>query len=151
MPPEALQEVPVYSTALDVFSFGHLSLYVSIQTFPQVFDASNDPGLTSAIKAGELQLLKRKKWIEKLPHDYCLHSIMTRCLMDKPDCRPKTKQLNTMMKTICVKHPKSFADVELAWEEVCELLFTAVFQKLGTKKLCSNLALLTVRIFYRMV
>ena len=137
MPPEALQEEPVYSTALDIFSFGHLSLYVSIQTFPQVFDASNDPGLTSAIKAGELQLLKRKKWIEKLPRDYCLHSVITRCLKDRPNYRPKTKQLNTMMKTICVKHPKSFADVELAWgdeSEVCELHFYAVFQKFGAQK-----------------
>ena len=126
MPPEALQEEPIYSTALDIFSFGHLSLYVSIQIFPQVFDASNDPRLTSAIQAGELQLLKRKKWFEKLSCDYCLNSIITRCLMDRPGYRPKTKQLNTMMKTICVKHPKSFTDVKLAWgdqSEVCEWHF----------------------------
>ena len=123
MPPEALQEVPVYSTALDIFSFGHLSLYVNIQTFPQVFDASSDPGVASAIKKGELQLLKRKKWIDKLAQDDYLHSIISRCLQDRPEYRPKTKQLNTMMKTICVKYPKSFADVQLSWgdqSEVCE-------------------------------
>ena len=124
MPPEAIQEVPIYSTALDVFSFGHLSLYVSIQTFPQVFDVSNDPGLTSAIKNGELQLLRRKKWVNTLSQDDCLRSIITYCLKDRPEHRLKTKQLNTMMKTVCVKHPKSLADVELAWgdqSEVCEL------------------------------
>ena len=93
MPPEALQEEPIYSTALDIFSFGHLSLYVSIQIFPQVFDASNDPRLTSAIQAGELQLLKRKKWFEKLSRDYCLNSIITHCLMDRPGHRQKQSNL----------------------------------------------------------
>ena len=124
MPPEALQEEPKYSTALDIFSFGHLSLYVSIETFPQVFDVFNVPGVKDVIKAGELQLLRRKKWIDRLPHNYCLHSIITRCLNDKPNFRPKTKQLCKLMKTICVKHPKSFADVESVWSdetEVCEL------------------------------
>lgn len=122
MPPEALQEVPVYGTELDVFSFGQLALYVVIQELPQVFDVTNIPETPLACQAGELQILKRRKWINKLSHDHCLRSVILQCLQDRPDQRPKTKQLNVVMKTLCVKHPKSLADIHSSWgnqDEVC--------------------------------
>ena len=36
MPPEALAQKPVYGPALDIFSFGHLSLFLVNQVFPNV-------------------------------------------------------------------------------------------------------------------
>ena len=115
MPPEALQEEPVYGTELDIFSFGQVTLYVLHQEFPCVYDATNNPETSAAIQAGEMQILKRKKWITKVPHDHCLRSIILQCLQDKPDRRPGTKQLNTVLKTLCAKHPKSLADVHSSW------------------------------------
>ena len=36
MPPEARSEIPKYDTALDVFSFGVLTLFIAIQEFPKL-------------------------------------------------------------------------------------------------------------------
>ena len=111
MPPEALQEAPVYGRELDIFSFGHVTLYVILQDFPCAYDATNDPEMPSAIQAGEVQILKCNKWISRVPHDHCLRSITLQCLQDKPDRRPGTKQLNTVIKALCAKHPKSLSDI----------------------------------------
>ena len=110
MPPEALQKNPVYGTALDVFSFGHLSLYLALQIYPKVFDPSviNHDEMAKALENNELQIVKRKWWIDMLPRDHCLRSIIRQCLSDKPEQRPKTKILKSNMKTLCVKYQKSF-------------------------------------------
>ena len=43
MPPEALKENPKYDEKLDIFSFGHLALYVINQDFPEVFEVTVTP------------------------------------------------------------------------------------------------------------
>ena len=129
MPPEALQESPVYGTALDVFSFGHLSLYVTLQMYPKVFDVSdNRDEMALALKNDELQILRRKRWLYMIYHDYChLHSIIKQCLFDKPGQRPETKILKSTMKSLCVKHPKSFEDMCFTWGDQAKVCYIVTY------------------------
>ena len=115
MPPEALCEDPKYDTCLDIFPFGQLALYTAVQQFPQVFDVINHPKMTSAHRIGELEILRRKKWIDKLPQDHCLRKVILQCLKDKALERQTTQQLNREMKILCVKNPKLLDDVILVW------------------------------------
>lgn len=110
MPPEALCENPTYDTSLDIFSFGHLSLHVDIQRYPTVFDAFHSQGLLEAASSGEIEILRRKKWIEMVSHD-CLKDVILMCLRDRPEERPNTKKVASIMKTLCAKYPKSLDDV----------------------------------------
>ena len=65
MPPEALQDVPKYDTQLDVFSFGHLTLYALIEEFPTVMpNTYNDP-VTRELRA-RTEIERREKYIDKL-------------------------------------------------------------------------------------
>ena len=121
MPPEALRENPQYGKALDVFSFGQLTLYIVNQEFPEVFDASHDSTMTTALKKGELQILKRKKWIDMLPKDHCLRDTVLHCLQDKPEKRPSIEELSSSMKTLCVQYPKSLEEVISEWGDKTEV------------------------------
>ena len=97
MPPEALVENPKYDTPLDVFSFGHLALYVVLQQFPVVYELLHEQ-VIEAHQSGQVAIFKRRKWLDKLPIDHCLHSLIFQCLRDEPRERPSTRSLNEEMK-----------------------------------------------------
>ena len=113
MPPEALQENPKYDSSLDIFSFGHLSLHVEIRQYPVAFDVIHSEGMMAAASSGEIEILRRKKWIAMVSHD-CLKDVILQCLRDRPEERPSTKKLATTLKTLCAQHPKSIEDVMIA-------------------------------------
>ena len=92
MPPEALVEKPKYDTSLDIFSFGHLSLYVALQKFPVVYEISPEDMLM-AYQSRQVAVFKRKKWIDKLD-SHCLRDTICTCLNDEPKNRPSTKDVN---------------------------------------------------------
>ena len=117
MPPEALCENPTYDTCLDIFSFGQVALYTANQQFPEVFTAIFDPKMTSAVRSGEVEILRRKKWLDMLPKDFCLENVILQCLKDKPKVRPQTQELNREMKTLCVRYPKLLKDIVSVWED----------------------------------
>ena len=82
LPPEAFSNNPKYDTPIDVFSFGHLALYVALQQFPEI---SHEEVLTVTRKKREIEVLKRKKWIDELSQDHCLRDLILQCLRDEPD------------------------------------------------------------------
>ena len=101
MPPEALTDKPKYDTPLDVFSFGHLALYVALQQFPQVALELSPEQSIRAYQLGEVSILKRKKWLDMIPKDHCLRELILSCLRDDPSERPSTDRLNVKMKVLC--------------------------------------------------
>ena len=90
LPPEAFSEKvnPKHSTAVDVFSFGHLVLYMALQQFPDISHES---------KKHETEVLKRRKWIDELAEDHCLHHLILRCLSDEPEKRPTAAEVNRII------------------------------------------------------
>ena len=119
MPPEVLCEHPVCDTSLDIFSFGELALYVANQQFPEVYNVTVNPdnreALHLALQNGEVELLRRKKWIDILQQDHCLLDVIQQCLQDEPKKRPASKNLNKAMNTLCVIQPKSLEDFISVW------------------------------------
>ena len=103
MPPEAQFEHAECSTKLDVFSFGHLSIYTINQHAPQVFEVQMTPEFQ---REGSYQTMKRKRDLETIGHDHCLYPLIMRCLHDDPNNRPTTRELNLILKELCTKNPK---------------------------------------------
>ena len=91
MPPEAsLGMKPVYDTSLDMFSYGHLALYVAIEEFPDDLLPSTymDP-VTEKVN-GYSEVERRKKYIhilyeiENLEKDHPFCKMITSCLHNLP-------------------------------------------------------------------
>ena len=94
MPPETLRRDASCTPKLDIFSFGHLSLYTVNQEFPQVDDVSQT--VTPAMqKQGEVERAKRQKAIDRVKKDHCLYRIIMDCLHDNPEKRPTTRAINS--------------------------------------------------------
>ena len=97
LPQEAFLDNPKRTTPIDVFSFGHLALYVALQRFPEI---SEEKVLTVTRKKREIEILKRKKWIDELKQDHCLRDLILQCLKDEPEKRPTAKELNNNVMSI---------------------------------------------------
>ena len=126
MPPEALMENPKYDESLDIFSFGHLALYVINQVFPEVFEVTITP-LVLRDYEETLQILKRRKAIDEMGRDHCLHDVVTKCLQDNPQKRPTTLTLSEMLNHLCMKHPREHQDVT----EVSLCTMTVLYRQLA--------------------
>ena len=108
MPPEALIPHPKYDLKLDIFSFGILSLYAAIQEFP----TEHEYQITAAVaEKQEVQIYRRKHWIEKMGVDHPLHALVIKCLQDRPELRPTTKELCGMIESILPQHKKEWKNV----------------------------------------
>ena len=108
MPPEALNPDPKYDAKLDVFSYGALTLYVAIQEFPTVYEPPIPPLVS--IKQ-EIQIYKRKHWVDKMGVAHPLYSVVMSCLKDRPDHRPTSKELNDIITKLCTQHENSCKNV----------------------------------------
>ena len=65
MPPEALKENPVYNLKLDIFSFGHLTLFVAVQKPPSVHEL-DETTMYNALKKSTIQIQRRRRTIEQI-------------------------------------------------------------------------------------
>ena len=94
MSPEALQNKK-YDESLDLFSFGVIALFATIQEFP----AFSHVHVPDAIHAkGEGEIHKRRLWIDKMNTQQPeLSSLVLWCLQDDPMKRPSTFALNTLL------------------------------------------------------
>lgn len=101
MPPEAFMFEIQYSEKLDMFSFGHLALYVMIQEQPydhilppKYFDPKN-PEET----LGRTEVERRKYYFDKMDtkfthsRDNIVSSMIKRCLHDSPSKRPSASDV----------------------------------------------------------
>ena len=104
MPPEAMAHPPQYNEKLDMFSFGHLTLYVALQEFPCELLAGvyNDPTNPNRLCARN-EVERRSRYIGNLRTSYGPGHTITRtvvaCLHNYPQSRPSAnKVLNDLMK-----------------------------------------------------
>ena len=112
MPPEALEKSPMYNTALDIFSFGHLVLFSILEEFPGDLRpiGYNDP-LTGDLRARS-EVERREQYIlrlfDKLTRDHPITRMTIECLSNNPDRRwVHCVQYNTF------NHPSGFFFIHL--------------------------------------
>ena len=100
MPPEAQGVNVAYDPSLDVFSFGHLSLFTALQTpirplLPPNYSDSNGK------LHGRSEVKRREGFLEEaeqlLSENHSLVSVMKQCLHNNPAQRPRTRELLTRL------------------------------------------------------
>ena len=99
IPPEAQGGSVAYDPSLDVFSFGHLSLFTVTQTpvrplLPPSYYDANGLHVCSEVN-------RRARFVEAakqlLPKNCSLVAVIKRCLHNKPAQRPNTRELLTRL------------------------------------------------------
>ena len=103
MPPEAMGGGVHYGPSLDVFSFGHLSLFTVIQSpVHPLLPPNHTDFVTSELKARS-EVERREEFIRKakelLSEDHSLLDLITQCLSNLPTDRPSAPELVTRLKT----------------------------------------------------
>ena len=100
MPPEALDDKPVYGPPLDVFSFGGVILYVTSRQWPTPKSWSQiDPKTKKRILLSEVE--RRQQYIDMMSgSDADLKPLVTSCLEDDPESRPSVIDISERLKTM---------------------------------------------------
>ena len=98
MPPEALDDKPVYGPPLDVFSFGGVILYVASRQWPTPKSWSQiDPQTNKRIFLSEVE--RRQQYIDIMTGSIAdLKPMVTSCLEDVPKLRPSVANLSERLK-----------------------------------------------------
>ena len=104
MPPEAFGASTEYDASLDVFSFGHLALFTSIQESPTTMlpyvyysPESGEPRLRLEIERRQKYIANAEKLLGK---DHLIMTIITQCLQNNPCDRPATNQILGMLQEL---------------------------------------------------
>ena len=100
MPPEATGEIVTYGPSLDVFSFGHLSLFTIIQSPVQPLLPHNYTDSNGELRARS-EVERRGEFMEKannvLLEGHPLLKLIKECLSNKPTYRPSAAELVTRL------------------------------------------------------
>ena len=115
MAPETKIASPLYGTAVDIFSFGHLVIHLAIQDWPKVYECKN----VQAMQQGVMEIAKRETALkEGMGADHPLHPLAVRCLKDDPNDRPSIVELSKMLADLCTQYQKTFDDIVQVTDEV---------------------------------
>ena len=102
MPPEALEEDPVYGTPIDIFSFGGITLHLFSGEWPTLFGSKKrDPTTNKLVALSEAQ--RRQRFLDAMTVEGAvLKEMVMRCLDDDPDERPPIREVTEMTKSVKV-------------------------------------------------
>ena len=107
MPPEAVDHPPQYNESLDIFSFGHLSLFVFTQVFPKLRAPTCINATTNEVE-GVIEIDRRKESFDSLKEllgeQDEIVALVRRCLQNCPDHRPNTLQLIQQLEKSVTTH-----------------------------------------------
>ena len=104
MPPEAMEFKPTYDASLDLFSFGHVALYVLGHAFPgqllpPTYPDSRQKSPNKLCARSEVE--RRNNYFEKLKSNEMLPSSLVglteACLDNVPENRPTSKQVSQVL------------------------------------------------------
>ena len=102
MPPETLDVNLVYGTAVDVFSFAGIALFVFAEEWPTPSGQKRrNPATEKLVALTEVE--RRQNYIEKIPKDASiLKELLDQSLHDNPDERPPIQDISEMIRTLKV-------------------------------------------------
>ena len=95
MPPEACQRNPKYSHLIDIFSFGHLGLFVLVQEFPNELLPQTGQDAEGKL-IGYSDVERREKYFAKIPPNHDTDQIVElvkKCLEYLPSKRPDIEDI----------------------------------------------------------
>jgi len=100
MPPEALDDKPVYGPSLDVFSFGGVILYVTSRQWPTPKSWSQiDPKTKKRTFLSEVE--RHQEYIDMMTGgDADLKPLVISCLEDDPELRPSVIDISERIKVM---------------------------------------------------
>ena len=96
MPPEAVQDKPVYTEKIDCFSFGVITVQTLTREFPKPGDRQmtiNDPRYPRPIRMNVPEIERRQNHISVVDPNHPLLPIALDCLKDDDGERPSAQQL----------------------------------------------------------
>ena len=103
MPPEV--QGKDYDPSLDMFSFGHLSLFTVIQSIVHPLLPSKYTDSRGKVRM-TTEAKRREQFVEKanqiLPKDHPLIEMIKECLQNRPALRPRSRELVTLLKDMLV-------------------------------------------------
>ncbi len=100
MPPECQLAEPVFTTKLDIFSFGVLMIHTVIHEIPWL-DCTGS--CSDERKEGRIELMKRAEPVYNIMgDDHSLYPLVVRCLHDNYDQRPTAVELIDFMSQLKV-------------------------------------------------
>ncbi|XP_064405729.1 serine/threonine-protein kinase TNNI3K-like isoform X2 [Halichondria panicea] len=113
MSPESQEENPVYTTKLDIFSFGNLIIHTVIGDLPKVYRISaSDPNEALYKREGKIELMRRNTSVHvKMGEDHTLYPLVVRCLYDRPEQRPAVEEVSSSLRELCHRHPRMAIDI----------------------------------------
>ena len=136
MPPEAVQDKPVYTEKIDCFSFGVITVQILTQQFPKPGDRLQEvefshPGLPPGkILVQVPEINRRRNHISQVSPDNPLLPVALDCMKDKDSERPSAHQLCKRVADLkgMPKYLDSAKSVR-GKDEVIESLMTCVKEK----------------------
>ena len=109
MPPECLGGSLKYNAQLDVFSFGHLTIYLVNQEAPVIID---EYCTEADVRNEQIEVGKHRTSLDKMGGpDHPLYSIAVHCLSDNPDQRPTSRDLVRRMEELCKNQPQRYRNM----------------------------------------
>ncbi len=98
MPPEALGKNAKYNATIDMFSFGHLTLYTLVQDFPYPTAPTRPDPSNPGMVIGLTEVQRRSEQMEQLSRQlgggrHPLVQLVTQCLHNDPRQRPSARQV----------------------------------------------------------
>ena len=98
MPPEAVQDKPVYTEKIDCFSFGVITTQIITQQFPKPGDRRkkiqlNQPGLPPTVEVPVSEIERRQSHINDIDPNHSLLPVALDCLKDRDVERLSAQQL----------------------------------------------------------
>ena len=93
MPPEAKKENALYDTKLDIFSFGHLTIYVATRKWPILTDKSFENPVTGDTEY-RTEIERRNESLQMMTKENLkLRQLAILCLQDDANERPIAKTI----------------------------------------------------------
>ena len=121
MPPEAVQDKPVYTEKIDCFSFGVITLQILTRQFPNPGDRSKEIEINQhGIPAGTVAKIpvpeteRRQNHISIIDPKHTLLQVLLDCLKDKNIERPSAQQLCERLAAMkeCPEYSERKAELE---------------------------------------
>ena len=102
MPPEALQNKPVYDTPIDVFSFGGIALHIFSEEWPTPSGPKmTNPDADEVIVLSEVE--RRQDYLDKITGKAAvLKKMVKKCLSDNPKNRPLIQEVSEFIEPLTV-------------------------------------------------